>query len=652
VKRFSHKNTEKQEDNGMITSLKRIELLVLTAALLLGLLSGCGANKSASSAYEKADDIITFEAPQNGKEIVRIGFGMNTDWEPLMAALNKHFPDKQFIYDFNANAGISPSMDTVQRLIQKNNYDFLVANYWYAPSLGADISNETFLDNYLQTTLDSIAADGHIYGIPLPTAAVGIYYNKDLFKANGWTVPASTGEFFTLCKKIRAAGYTPYANCLKYEGQTTRALEGMIYDELFASQEGMGWYGDLISGKATFAGNAEPMFELAKTLFDEGVFTLDDFSASLTEERKDFLAGKIAMIDYTSDLFGLAKTEGCGFEIGLAPYPSTTGKNPSVLYNSSAVLYIPKDIQKDSERYKFDTSVLEYLSTSEGQDALLSGWTGVVSLKNYTGSDELYDQVSEYVESGTYHTILSFSPSEDNGKALRTLINQAVRKIGEGTSVDAAVAELDESYSKTLSQGAAEAAYEKIASAADDFTVMETSYYIADRIREATGADVALVPNGGYYRSNMADIPKGDITNDMRLFYQKGIGGEDYITSFKMTGAQLKALLEHPIINGREQTQFVAASGLKIEYAPWHKSGGRVVSAALEDGTAIDDAKTYTVAAYAGVVDESYITSTLRTFDMLDDPQTFIENALRKDGTVTPDIGGRVKLDWDIQSSN
>ena len=106
-----------------------------------------------------------------------------------------------------------------------------------------------------------------------------------------------------------------------------------------------------------------------------------------------------------------------------------------------------------------------------------------------------------------------------------------------------------------------------------------------------------------------------------------------------------------PVINGREQTQFLAASGLKLEYAPWHLSGARVVSAALADGSAIDDAGTYTVAAYSGVVDAGYITSTLKTFDALGDPQTFIEGALRADKTISPDIGGRLKLDWDIQSA-
>lgn len=635
----------------MKTRMKRLGAVLSAAALLFGLCSGCGAKTSAASPYEKSDDIVTFEAPEDGREIVRIGFAIKADWQPLIEALSKKFPDKQFIFDYYATAGNSPSIDTVRRLVEQNNYDFVVANYWYAPMLGADISSEKYLDNYLQTTLDSIAAEGRVYGIPLPTAVAGIYYNKDLFQANGWTIPAAVGDFIALCKKISAAGYTSYSNCLKYESQTTRVLEGMTYDELFGSQAGMNWYSNLVSGKASFADYAAPMFRLAKTLSDAGIFSADEFTASLTEQRKDFFAGRTAMIDYSSDLLSLAKSENCSFEIGFAPYPSTTGRNPCILYNSSAVLYIPAGIKENAQRYNFDTSVMEYLSTSEGQDALLTGWSGVISLKDYTGDNALYKEISRYVENGTYHSVLSFAPSDDLSKPLKILMNTAFKSITEGADVDKTVAALDKTYSAALKEGVPQTKYETIASAADDFSILETSYYFADKMRAATGADVAIVPSGGYYRSNMADIPKGDVTSDTRLFYQKSIGSKDFITTYGMTGAQLKALLEHPIINGQEQTQFLAASGLKLEYAPWHLSGARVVSAALADGSAIDDAGTYTVAAYSGVVDAGYITSTLKTFDALGDPQTFIEGALRADKTISPDIGGRLKLDWDIQSA-
>jgi raffinose/stachyose/melibiose transport system substrate-binding protein len=621
----------------------------LAVLLLLLPLTGCSSGRSRVSQYQKSNDIVTFTAPEKGKKTVRIAFAMNVDWESLISALNRQFPDRQFIYDFYATAGNSPSIDTVKRIVQENDYDFVVANAWYAPLLGADISSEAFLDNYLQTTLDSLAVDGHVYGIPLPSSAQGIYYNKTLFAEHGWEVPASVDDFISLCGKIKAAGVVPFDACLKYESQTVRVLTGILYDQLFRTQKGMGWYSDLVAGKATFAGYAEPMFQMAERLFKEGVFSKDSFTASLTDMRRDFFAGKLAMIDYSSDLLSLAKAENCGFEIGLAPYPSATGEHPGVFYSANAVLYIPSGVKNNASRFASDTAVMKYLSTSEGQDALLTGWTGVVSLKNYAGTNQLYKDVASFIESGSYHAILAFSPSPDLQKALQTQMNTAVKKIGEGTKVEDAVAELDRNYASVLKEGVPARQYETIAQAADRFTVLETSYYIADKLKQATGADIALVPNGNFYCSNMADIPKGDITNDLRLFYQKGIADKNFVTTYELTGAKLKELLEHPVINGKEQTQFIAAAGLSLEYAPWHKSGNRFIKAALPDGTALEDAKSYTVAAYDGVIDKRFIASGLRTFEDLGSPQAFIEKALRADGKISPDIRGRVKLDWDIQ---
>jgi raffinose/stachyose/melibiose transport system substrate-binding protein len=463
-------------------------------------------------------------------------------------------------------------------------------------------------------------------------------------------MPTSSADLISLCHTIKAAGISPFAGCFKYESQLCRVLEGMLYDQLFSSSEGMAWYADLIAGKKSFADYATPMFETAKQMLDEGVFSLDGFSASLTTMRKNFFAGKIAMMDYSSDIYSLASSEGCNFDVGLAPYPSTTGKNSPVLYGSSAVLYIPSSIKGDSKRYAFDTSVMDYLSTSEGQDALLTGWTGVPSTKNYQGSSLLYQEVANYIKQGTYHSILDFAPSQDLVKPLETLVKDAVLSIGKGTSVADAIATLDTSYAKTLVDGVPTTSYEKIASATDDFSTLETSYYLADKIKAATSAEIALVPSGGFYRSNMGYFSKGDITNDTRLFYEKGVGSKDFITVYRLTGVQLRDELEHPYINSIEQNQFVAASGLSVEYAPWHASGNRVVKVSLEDGTALNDEQTYQVACYAGVLDARYITETGSVHSELKDPQSFIEASLRADGEISPNIASRVKLDWDIQA--
>ncbi len=90
----------------------------------------------------------------------------------------------------------------------------------------------------------------------------------------------------------------------------------------------------------------------------------------------------------------------------------------------------------------------------------------------------------------------------------------------------------------------------------EDFTILETSCFIADAMRSTTGAEISLILHGTYYKGNLAKIYKGDVTM-LYSFYLRGLGAEDYLTTYEITGADLKKLMEHPIINGEENQRHV-----------------------------------------------------------------------------------------------
>ena len=60
----------------------------------------------------------------------------------------------------------------------------------------------------------------------------------------------------------------------------------------------------------------------------------------------------------------------------------------------------------------------------------------------------------------------------------------------------------------------------------------------------------------------------------------------------KLTGAGVRAMLEDGLANGRVSQQ----SGLRYRFDLSQPRGQRLVSLTLADGSALDDAKTYTVA--------------------------------------------------------
>lgn len=49
-------------------------------------------------------------------------------------------------------------------------------------------------------------ANGKLYSVPAEVETMLLYYNKTLFKTNGWTVPKTMADLIALAKTIKAAG--------------------------------------------------------------------------------------------------------------------------------------------------------------------------------------------------------------------------------------------------------------------------------------------------------------------------------------------------------------------------------------------------------------------------------------------------------------
>ena len=130
-------------------------------------------------------------------------------------------------------------------------------------------------------------------------------------------------------------------------------------------------------------------------------------------------------------------------------------------------------------------------------------------------------------------------------------------------------------------------------------------------------------------------------------FYLRGLTSGDFLTTYEITGANLKALMEHPIINGEELNAMYACSGLEMEYAPWYDPDRNVLKLTLENGKEIDDTALYTVAAWATSIDASYISSIVRTYPELGSNIELMTSAIKQIGTVSPPDDKRITLRWE-----
>ena len=70
-----------------------------------------------------------------------------------------------------------------------------------------DLSQYAFTNNYVPARLrEAISEDGAIYMLPNYFNAIGITYNKEILRENGWKLPAPLKEMEELTPKVREAG--------------------------------------------------------------------------------------------------------------------------------------------------------------------------------------------------------------------------------------------------------------------------------------------------------------------------------------------------------------------------------------------------------------------------------------------------------------
>jgi ABC-type sugar transport system permease subunit/ABC-type glycerol-3-phosphate transport system substrate-binding protein len=220
-------------------------------------------------------------------------------------------------------------------------------------------------DTFLPGSLDSWRIDGGVYGLPFVYSCWGIYYNRGLFRARGWSEPRTWDEFFALCDRIRAAGIAPVS------------LPGTrwLYPDAFfrAAYHNLGgtagWraVNELAPGAWRDPGIVRSAEVLSR-------LTRDDVQPGWEGETAQgaellFLEGRAAMTVSGSWFFNeMAGRIPEGFEVGTMNFPVFTDglADPSTIQAGSDCFFVFKT--GDPERERLTVDFLRFL-TSRAQAA-------------------------------------------------------------------------------------------------------------------------------------------------------------------------------------------------------------------------------------------------------------------------------------------
>lgn len=630
--------------------------------IALGLMVFCvGLTGCASKVRQGVSDteVLTLTEVPEDKMMITMRMGDGMDYASMKSAIESEFEDVCIVIHSNSPVAMSAQNHDSEDIILSTGNEYASTDMDKA---FIDLSGESFIQNYYLSILQEGEMNGKLYFLPGPSNIYGIVYNKDMFEENGWEVPGNLDEFITLCQTIDETGIRAIQPALYYTDAASQFFTGFSYKAVLAGTENEKWFSDYKNGDAAMKGHMEPAFDIMDRLTEAGILRAEDFQVRpITRSTMLYKDRTCAMILETqaAPTYALQVNGADAPRIGLMPFYS--GSDEDSDYFLSVPVYnvaISKSLESKGNEKKLAKAkeILGYLSTAEGQKAVMGDNTSVISSVRgiEQGENEFLKDAEQTIEKG--HVVRQVFYAKYAGTEFIKKMKEGLLSYVEGgMSREQVMDELDKARDGILHQETVSGTA-KIGTAKETFSIMQAACLFSDIFKEKADAEIGLCAANMRTSGNNWKIYKGDIlyhgmnTLDVYLdvsFLKKANddGHAGKLLKVKMTGANiLKAL--HSIHEKEEKFSdaYFTAAGLKITFAPWAEEGRRYVSVTLSDGQALDLEKEYTVALWAGAVNEELIGSIVEAYDV--SVADLLKDRIKAKGGVIEPENKDFKLDW------
>ena len=162
-----------------------------------------------------------------------------------------------------------------------------------ADGLFADVSDVWASEgwgNSMSSTMPSVTFNGKQYAVPFSYYQWGVYYRKDIYDANGISIPKTYDEFLDNCKKLKANGIASVAIGTKYLWTAAG-----WFDYINLRTNGLDYHIDLMLGKTKYTdeGVVNTFKNWARAI-DAGCFMDDHQNYSWQEAQAPLINGEAA----------------------------------------------------------------------------------------------------------------------------------------------------------------------------------------------------------------------------------------------------------------------------------------------------------------------------------------------------------------------
>ncbi|MBZ9536858.1 carbohydrate ABC transporter substrate-binding protein [Cytobacillus oceanisediminis] len=363
--------------------MKKTISLLATSVLSISLLAGCGGDNAEG---------------QNGK--VKIEFfhykreGMDT-FDKLIEKFEGENPN------IDVEQTSPPEATTVLRTrVSKSDIPDVMGiggdiTYKDLAETGVftDVSNDTNLKSiqsaYVQMLKD-VSNQDKTYAIPYVANAVGVIYNKAIFKDLGLEIPKTWDGFMDVAQKVKDAGQVPFYNTYKDSWTLLSA-----FNVLAANTQGEDFYTQLNDGKILAGERYEDAAEKMVALSDYG--HNNQQGVGYNDGNTAFANGKSAM--YLQGIWAIPEIKKANPDIDLGVFPLPVTNNPEetkVVSGVDLLLATAASSKHPEEAQKF----VDFLLREENAKQYIDEQNAFSALEGITQDDPSVAELKESFEKG------------------------------------------------------------------------------------------------------------------------------------------------------------------------------------------------------------------------------------------------------------
>ncbi len=336
---------------------------ILTAAIAASALAGCGGGASSSapasnasgatessgapeasapsesSAASSAEGGTT--APEGDVTLTVLAGQSTTDAgieDMIDEALAKKYPNITLEWEcVDWGNDFQPKM---QQYLQSGLPDIMIGKAQdvatYAPLGVLGTIDDTYLDRGLDAARENVTIDGSTYGMVYNALYQGVYYNKTMFKENGWEIPKTQDDLQKIIDDCKAKNITPFASHMVDTWSIGNVTMQFAMNDVFNKDPE--WGDKFRAGEVSFADSEEfkTAYEYNKLIFDN-TFP-ETFSMEQTDCDAKMVQGEAAMkVSGSWSIQNFLDIDE-SFDFGIFPFPNQTGDSKLIFEPNITVM--------------------------------------------------------------------------------------------------------------------------------------------------------------------------------------------------------------------------------------------------------------------------------------------------------------------------